>query len=208
MSIKEQVTAGIDVGGRRKGFHAVALLAGKYFAHTESCDFNAIARWCRDNKVEAVGIDAPCCWSRDGRQRSAERELAAKRLSCFSTPTLKQAQGHPTDYYGWMLNGADMYTALLPSFRLFDGKAVIKPVCFETFPHAIACELAGGTIGRKDKVRRRRELLEEAGIDTRPLTNVDLRDAALCALTAHALLLGRVRTYGDAADGIIVVPTR
>jgi len=31
-------------------------------------------------------------------------------------------------------------------------------------------------------------------------------DAALCALTAHDFLAGRFKTYGDAAEGFIVVP--
>jgi hypothetical protein len=35
---------------------------------------------------------------------------------------------------------------------------------------------------------------------------VDLRDAGLCALTAHALLRGCVRNYGCMRDGFIVVP--
>lgn len=208
MSVRNHVVAGVDVGGRRKGFHAVALRDGKYLAHIASCDVDVIAGWCRDHDAQAVGIDAPCCWSRDGRPRSAERELAVKRISCFATPTLQRAKEHPKDYFGWMLNGARLYEALAPSFRLFEGSDVAEPRCFETFPHAIACELAGGAIAKEDKLRRRRQLLEEAGIDLAPLTNVDLRDAALCALAAYAVLRGRYRFYGEPADGLIVVPTR
>jgi hypothetical protein len=39
-----------------------------------------------------------------------------------------------------------------------------------------------------------------------PLSNIDLVDAALCALAAQALLAGRFQTYGDAREGFIVVP--
>jgi predicted RNase H-like nuclease len=52
----------------------------------------------------------------------------------------------------------------------------------------------------------RRELLGEAGIVTKPLSNIDVVDAALCALAAQALLAGRFQTYGDAEEGFIVVP--
>jgi predicted RNase H-like nuclease len=47
----------------------------------------------------------------------------------------------------------------------------------------------------------------QAGIDPTPLTNIDLIDAALCALVAHQLASGSpCRTYGEAATGLIVVP--
>jgi hypothetical protein len=105
-----------------------------------------------------------------------------------------------------MLNGARLYAEFAPHFYLFDGRTVTTPVCFETFPHAIACELAGEVVGRREKVSRRRKLLEAAGIAMQTLNNVDLRDAALCALTAHALLRGCVRNYGCVRDGLIVVP--
>ena len=38
------------------------------------------------------------------------------------------------------------------------------------------------------------------------LTNIDMVDAALCALTAQHLLNRTFKTYGDAAEGFIVVP--
>jgi hypothetical protein len=91
----ETTVAGIDVGGTRKGFHAVALRQGKYLAHMASPDVRAIVQWCLNLRAAAVGVDAPCCWSHDGRARLAERELMAKRISCFSTPTRERAEQHP-----------------------------------------------------------------------------------------------------------------
>jgi predicted RNase H-like nuclease len=38
------------------------------------------------------------------------------------------------------------------------------------------------------------------------LANIDQLDAAICVLAAHHLLTGRFKTYGDAAEGFIVVP--
>jgi predicted RNase H-like nuclease len=50
-------------------------------------------------------------------------------------------------------------------------------------------------------------LLVQAGIDPAPFTNIDLIDAALCALVAHRLASGSpCRAYGEAATGLIVVP--
>lgn len=199
------IAIGIDVGGTRKGFHAVALQGGKHIAHTASCEIDTIVHWCLKLHADAVGVDAPCCWSHDGRARTAERELLAKRISCFSTPTRDRAEQHPKDYFGWMRNGARLYAALQSHYALFDGGEVRAPVCFETFPHAIACELSGEVVRKKDRTRRR-DILEAAGIATAQLTNADLRDAALCALAAHALLRCEFVQYGDKDDGLIVVP--
>lgn len=201
----ETVVAGIDVGGTRKGFHAVALREGEYLAHMASRDVDTIVQWCLNHHAAAIGVDAPCCWSRDGRARQAERELMAKRISCFSTPTRERAEQHPKDYFGWMLNGARLYVALRSHYRLFDGSAVRTPVCFETFPHAIVCELSSGNDRKKDG-KRRRDFLEAAGITTAQLTNADLRDAALCALSAHAMLRCKFVVYGHVDDGLIIVP--
>jgi predicted nuclease with RNAse H fold len=203
----DTIVAGIDVGGTRKGFHAVALRQGKYLAHMASPDVRAIVQWCLSLRAAAVGVDAPCCWSHDGRARLAERELMAKRISCFSTPTRERAEQHPKDYFGWMRNGAQLYVALQAHYWLFDGTEIRTPVCFETFPHAIACELSGGPVAKKDGTRRQ-DLLEAAGITTAQLTNADLRDAALCALSAHSLLQRKFVVYGDKDDGLIVVPTK
>ncbi len=52
----------------------------------------------------------------------------------------------------------------------------------------------------------RRALLGNAGIANARLTNIDLVDAALCALTAHHFLVGPIKTYGDRETGFIVVP--
>lgn len=206
MIFKDHVVAGVDVGSTRKGFHAVALLGGNYLDHIASCNVEVIVAWCIKLDAQAIGIDAPCCWSHDGHARTAERELMANRIRCFATPTLERARAHPREYFGWMMNGARLYAALAPHFDLFNGRNVKRPVCFETFPHAITCQLAREIVRNRDKMHRRRELLEAAGIATQRLANVDLRDAALCALTAHALLRGQFCKYGHERDGFIVVP--
>ena len=196
---------GIDVGGPRKGFHAVALRDGVYRDQFASLDPLALAAWCIQVGARTVAIDAPCRWSRTGRARPAERALAAEGIHAFATPSLDAAEGR--DFYRWMLNGAALYRVIEAHFRLFDGvNAATGPVCCETFPQAVACALAGRVVSARGKGVVRRALLREVGIATVPLATIDLVDAALCALAAQALLAGRVKTYGDVGEGLIVVP--
>src|SRR5262245_51895688 len=68
---------GIDVGGSRKGFHAVALEAGRYLARTESRSAEEIREWCRAQDARIVAVDAPCRWRLNGRMRECERALSA-----------------------------------------------------------------------------------------------------------------------------------
>jgi predicted nuclease with RNAse H fold len=80
-------------------------------------------------------------------------------------------------------------------------------VCFETFPHAITCALIQDDVPKaKLKRTQRARILGEHGVNTAALKSIDELDAALCALTAQALLAGKIRAYGDALGGYIVVP--
>lgn len=202
------IVAGIDVGGRAKGFHAVALQGAAYLDKCNSCDPLKVAEWCRGIKARFVGVDAPCHWSSTGRSRVAERELMAEGIWCFSTPGREVAECHPKDHFRWMLNGADLYANLEKTHVLFDKSfdPASRPMCFETFPQAIACALAGRIVSAKQKRQNRRELLKRAKIDTSKLTNIDQIDAALCAFTAHQFAQNDYKCYGDVATGFIVVP--
>jgi predicted nuclease with RNAse H fold len=204
------IVAGIDVGGRAKGFHGVALRGGAYLDLIASCDVAEVADWCRQISARIIGIDAPCRWSATGRARTAERELMSERIWCFSTPSREADESHPRDHFRWMLNGADLYANLETTHALFDGesKGRSRQICFETFPQAIACALAGEIVSAKQKRRARRDLLDRANIDTSKLTNIDEIDAALCAFTAHQFALGKYKSYGDAATGFIIFPRK
>jgi NTP pyrophosphatase (non-canonical NTP hydrolase)/predicted nuclease with RNAse H fold len=199
------IVVGIDVGGPKKGFHAIALRDGRYFKKFSSLEVDTMGTWCKAIGVRIIGIDSPCRWSSNGKSRSAERALAAEKISCHSTPSMIVATKN--SFYPWMLNGAELYSILEPDYPLYSGNNLTaKSLCFETYPHAVCCALAGKIVSAKQKSTIRRELVNKAGIDTSALTNIDFIDAALCALTAHHLALGRIKTYGDATDGIIVVP--
>jgi predicted nuclease with RNAse H fold len=199
---------GIDVGGSRKGFHAVALTGGAYAARLGTAEVQELAHWCRSAiGAELIAIDAPCRWSSDGRARPCERELNAAGIRCFASPTRQAALSHPSNYYGWMLQGEALYRELELSHPLLAALPASAPACFESFPHAIAWHLCGGQASAAHKRSQRTELLRQAGINPAPLTSIDFIDAALCAIAAHQLASGRpCRTYGEAGSGLIVVP--
>jgi predicted nuclease with RNAse H fold len=199
------IVVGVDVGGPKKGFHAVALQDGQYREQRSTLMAEEVAAWCRRLKASVVGIDAPCRWSLTGRARPCERALAAEGLHTFATPSQAKGAAHP--FYRWMVQGADLYRCLAPDYPLFEGiLSASDQICFETFPHAVACALARKPLSAGQKRADRSRLLREAGVSTEALTNIDWIDAALRALAAHHLVMGTFKPYGDVAEGLIVVP--
>ena len=183
------IVVGVDVGGPKKGFHAVALQDGHYREQLSTLIAEEVAAWCRRLKASVVGIDAPCRWSLAGRARPCERALATEGLHTFATPSQAKGAAHP--FYHWMVKGADLYRCLDPDYRLFEGqRSASDQICFETFPHAVACALARKTLSAGQKRADRSRLLREAGVSTEALMNMDWIDAALCALAAHHLVMG------------------
>lgn len=205
MKYAGKTVIGIDVGGRGKGFHAVALRNGEFQAQHFRKATN-MKDWCLEQDAEVVAIDAPCAWSASGSSRLAERSLAigGETIQCFKTPTRTSAKGRA--FYEWVFNGAELYQRLVHHYRLFDGTRARGKIVLETFPHAVVCALEGRVIPARPKATTRRRMLRDQGYDDGPLANIDFVDAALCALTAERFLLGRTRSFGDAEEGFIVVP--
>ncbi len=200
---------GIDVGGAPKGFHAVALNGGKYLRRCSTRDIGQLVDWCREVDAVVVAVDAPCRWSKDGRARLAERKLMERGIWCFSTPTRRRAIEHPKNHYGWMLLGEELFQALAASYPICTNPEILhQGCCIETFPHAVTWHLTGGRARAKEKLAQRRSILDLAKIDRTELTNIDLVDAAICALTAHCFSVGgKLAYYGEADTGYIIVPT-
>jgi len=197
---------GIDVGGKRKGLHAVALTDGKYAARCVTPDVVELAAWCRGLSAAMIAVDAPCAWSVDGRARPAERQLMERGIWCFSTPTRQRAIEHPKDHYGWMLRGEALFQELWQTHPVRLPSPGLQ-CSFETFPHAIAWHMTFGKAVASRKRPERRALLEAAGVDRAELKNIDLVDAALCALVAHQAARGAaLLAYGEPQTGFIVVP--
>jgi len=204
MTRSNNTVIGIDVGGARKGFHAVVMREGAICGTKTDCDPKAMVAWCRDQEASVVGVDAPCMWSVAGKSRAAERELNKEGMHCFYTPTRDRAKGNP--FYSWMLNGERLFQALLAHFSLYTGQRNAKPVCFETFPHAIVCSLSGSIVPAHPKTSVRRAVLRKRRLDISSLTNIDLVDAALCAVAAEAFRRDQFTAFGDANEGYVVVP--
>jgi predicted nuclease with RNAse H fold len=205
MNQSGQTVIGIDVGGVEKGFHAVAFRNGRFEARYY-INVSELASWCQAQDAQVIAIDAPCAWASTGGSRLAERSLAVggNTVQCFKTPTRKSAEGRA--FYGWVFNGETLYAGLGIHYRLFDGTHRAGKIVLETFPHAVVCALAGSVIFARPKATTRRRTLREQGCDDAPLANIDFVDAALCALTAERFLLGRTKSFGDQAEGFIVVP--
>ena len=200
------IVVGVDVGGERKGFHAVALQNGTFVATLAHTDPAVIVSWCRQLKAVVVAVDAPCGWSAGGASRLAERSLAigAHKIHCFATPT--RARASRSNFYKWVFNGERLYRQLAKHYVLFDGSRRAGQACFETFPHAVVCALAGRVVAARPKRETRRNALRQRGYDVGSLTNVDFVDAGLCAITAAAFVRGRVKLFGNKVEGFIVVP--
>lgn len=199
------IVAGVDVGGPRKGFHAVALADGAVLDVAADRDPATIAAWCAARGAALVGVDAPSAWSVDGRMRPAERALNAAGIRCFASPTRAAALAHPTGWYDWMLNGERLYAALAPAYALYRGGPAGRH-CFETFPQAIASALLGRPVAAADKRVQRPLALAAAGLEIARLDGIDLVDAALCALAAEHLARGRARCFGGGDGPPVVVP--
>lgn len=208
ISKKSLIVVGVDVGAPRKGFHAVVLRDGVYFQHAHMSDAAALACWINDTGARIVAVDAPCRWSATGRARPAERELMSQGIWCFSTPTQQSAISHPKNHYAWMLAGAALFEALQPTHPLYAGEELFpdRGICFETFPHAIACALSGKVLSAKNKRKDRSALLASAGVVLPERASIDLIDAALCALVGSYAAVNKIKCYGESDTGFIVVP--
>jgi predicted nuclease with RNAse H fold len=196
---------GIDVGGERKGFHAVALQKRKFFDKITDPDSNTVVKWCHSHLAKVVAVDAPCRWSNSGSSRLAERELAREGIHCFFTPTRDTAQNR--GFYEWVFNGERLFDTLEShDYPLFQGGGQGGPACIETFPHAVVWIMSSRSASDKRKGASRRELLRGAAYDVGILSNVDFVDAALCAVVADAFCTGKYALLGDRREGFIILP--
>ncbi|MEI7776153.1 MAG: DUF429 domain-containing protein [Verrucomicrobiota bacterium] len=164
------IVVGVDVGGLGKGYHAVALANGRFVPrHFKKA--SEVHKWILEVQATVVAIDAPCKWAVSGKSRLAERELAidGKTIQCFKTPSRTTAAGNP--FYGWVFNGETLYELLRASHELFNGSQQSGKIVLETFPHAVACALAGSVIPASPKGLLRRRSLSEQGFDVGSLTN-------------------------------------
>ena len=199
----DRLVAGVDVGGKRKGFHLAVIEGDRVTELEQYPDAQTLATHLIEMKPQAVGIDSPPEWAPDGQKsRPAEREFAKKRICGIRyTPDRTTAQAHPGTYYEWIFNGMELWDALRTRPH-FQGRL------FEVFP------TASWTIWHGPRGNRKREEWSHEALEALPLQlpevkwTQDLRDAVAAALTAEAgaeredrsissiLLFGKLRRLG------------
>lgn len=198
--------AGIDVGGRRKGFHAtviaggarstLSLVAGPQRLLTPAAVLEWLARW----SPRLVGVDAPRTLGDNPIRFEGERRLARELCHLRYTPTRealeRQKQGHAPRYYEWIEHGLELYAAL--------EAAGLEAI--EAFPTASWTRWLGPRNGEPRAQWSTRALAMVCQRDIRlgglpDRLDQDERDAVGAALTAYAYETGRCERYGD-----IVVP--
>jgi Protein of unknown function (DUF429) len=107
------VTAvGIDVGWRRKGFHACAVRGREVVAGPERlADVAAAGAWAVAHEPTAVALDSPRSCAPPGESSRAD-ERALNREACVIrwTPERSRLAGNP--YYGWVEHGLELYAGL------------------------------------------------------------------------------------------------
>jgi predicted nuclease with RNAse H fold len=191
---RRDLWAGVDVGGRRKGFHVAVI------SNTSLVDLNAlpapreVVAWLAEHGPHLTAVDSPLGPAIEGeRSRAGERALVAAGVCSLRYTPDRQALAANPMYYEWIAHGFELYQALFGA-----GLSAI-----ECFPTASWTRWAGPR-GKASRAAWSRAAVTTLGLEDIPLRlNQDKRDAIAAAATARALGCGETETYGD-----IVVPLR
>jgi predicted nuclease with RNAse H fold len=107
--------AGVDVGGRRKGFHLALVDDRRLVAPVKSAaTVSAVVAELSAAQPAVVAIDSPSALARDdARSRDCEKELAGRICGIRYTPDRETVYSdHRTGYYDWIKHGLQLYDAL------------------------------------------------------------------------------------------------
>ena len=115
MKAAEQCFAGIDVGGRKKGFHLAVIQGQEVVELGQYRDVGELVAELVELGPGAVGIDSPPEWAPDGeKSRPAEREFARQKICGIRyTPDRATAEAHAGSYYEWVFNGMELWEGLV-----------------------------------------------------------------------------------------------
>jgi predicted nuclease with RNAse H fold len=187
-----QLWAGVDVGGRRKGFHAATVSDRGAIQLAALASPGDVIAWLEACGPHLVAVDSPYKAALDGEtSRAGERQFFAHGICGIRwTPDRVAFAANPT-YYEWIAHGLELYAEL--------ARAGIETI--ECFPTASWTRWAGPR-GGTSRARWSGHALEELGLElpARRL-NQDDRDAIAAALTAREHALGHTQSFGT-----IVVP--
>jgi predicted nuclease with RNAse H fold len=186
------VWAGVDVGGRRKGFDVAVVDRERLVALERLPSAAAVVGWLEGVRPNVVAVDSPCSPAPPGdKSREGERALARSICGIRYTPDRDGLTDNPT-YYEWIEHGLELYSSLEPEFCVI-----------ECFPTASWTRWHGrrGSSRRAAWTRLALASLALGGLPKR--TNQDVRDAIAAALTARAYDDGQTESFGE-----LVVPRR
>lgn len=198
-----RVWAGVDVGGRRKGFHAAVIDDhGVVRPPEQILAPAAVVAWLlREGPWPAlVGVDSPCALALDdGRRRDDERRVAREVCGIRYTPSpetlarQRRKPGQAGRYYEWIEQGLALYDVL----------AKVGLTAIECFPTA-SWTCWHGPRGAVRRTEWSSRALGGLGLRAVPSgLGQDGRDAIGAAATARDHDRGWTETFGD-----IVVPKR
>ncbi len=193
--------AGVDVGGPRKGFHAVALEGSRVIdGPIRLRRPGEVIDWLKQHRPRVVAADSPRSPAqRNETAREDERNFAQLRICGIRwTPDLETLQSHTSGYYDWVLNGFRLYEALDDSAE-DTGWEVIE--CFPTATWTVRFEPRAG----RRRAAWTREGLERLGLEGLPRRrlNQDDRDALAAAYTA-ALWRRRPREAQRIGEDLVI----
>jgi predicted nuclease with RNAse H fold len=196
-SVAGRTWAGVDVGGKKKGFHAVVIDDGGVVAGPQNIEkANEVVMWLERFAPVVVAVDSPSCAAPAGeRSRAGERALASAVCGIRWTPDA-EALAAGGAYFEWIRNGLELYACLATTTTRWE--------IIEVFPTA-SFTVWGEKRGQTRRARWSRLILEGlalGGLPSRRL-NQDDRDAIAAALTARFHDGGETQTFGE-----IVVPSR
>jgi predicted nuclease with RNAse H fold len=184
--------AGVDVGGRRKGFDvAIVDACGALRGHRRGLTAEQAVAFVLPFAPLLVGIDSPCSAAPPTeRTRAGERSLNLCVCRIRWTPAQATLDaGMP--YYDWIRRGLELYAVL----------AARGVRTIEVFPTASWTRWHDRR-GRRRRSVWSREALATLGVDHVPEhTSQDLRDAIAAAVTAYQSWRGETECFGE-----IVVP--
>ncbi|HJZ38599.1 MAG TPA: DUF429 domain-containing protein [Solirubrobacterales bacterium] len=187
----EVIGVGIDVGGRRKGFHGCAVRGSEIVAGPERlADVDAAVAWVVLLAPAVVALDSPrTCAPPGASSRADERELARAVCGIRWTPERSRLAGNP--YYEWVEHGLELYAAL-------ESAGVATDRLVETFPTAAWTIWAGprGKVPRSEWSAAALADLGLAGLPDHRLSQDD-RDAVAAAFVARLHAEGATTVYGE-----------
>jgi predicted nuclease with RNAse H fold len=180
--------AGVDVGGRRKGFHLAAVdTAGRVMGPVNRKTVSAAADWIDGLEPAIVALDSPVTTAPPGETcREGERRLRADICGIRWTPDPAAMDGNP--YYEWIQHGLELYEDLRERGHM--------PI--EVFPTASWTRWAGKRRGTRAAWTA--TALTQFGLaGLPPRLSQDGRDAIAAALTARLYARGETEPYDEIA---------